>query len=252
MNEGTQAPARKGLPTIAWIGIGCGALIVIMVLVFTVGGFLMARKVKQVAGDFDFEENPALATARVIVRLNPELEEVATDEENGTITVRNTKTGEEITVNFDDIKEGRLSFSSGDREVTIDAGQTGESGSVNITDEKGTFVIGTGETGGQEIPPWVPVFPGAEPTSRHSMHTDETLSGGFQIETTERVDRLVEFYRSHLEDEGFAVSVNTFSGDDGQGGMVNARDEGAGRNVVVIVNSEDGATKAVISYNQGS
>ncbi len=255
MNEGTQAPqapARKGLPTIAWIGIGCGALIVVMLLVFTVGGFLMARKVKQVAGDLDFEENPALATARMIVRLNPELEEVATDKEKGTITVRNTKTGEEITVNFDEIKEGRLSFSTGDREVTIDASDVGESGSINISDDKDTFVISTGDAGGQEIPPWVPVYPGTEPTSRHSMHADETLSGGFQIETTERVDQLVEFYRSHLEGEGFEVSVNTFSGDEGQGGMVNARDDGAGRSVVVIVSSEDGSTKAVISYNQGS
>lgn len=252
MNEQMQAPAKKGLPTIAWIGIGCGALIVIMVLVLAVGGFLVARKAKQVAGDLDFEGDPALSAARLIVRLNPELEEVSTDEENGTMTVRNTKTGEEITVNFKDIEEGRLSFSKGDQQVTIDASEAKDSGSISIEGDEGTLVISSGNKGSAEIPEWVPSYPGTEPGNRHSMQSDESLSGGFEIETGEGVGALIEYYRSALEEGGFDVSVNTFSGEDGEGGMVNGHDEESQRNVVIIVNQEDGSTKAVVSYNQGS
>ena len=91
MSNGEQAPAKKGLPVWAWVGIGCGALVVVVLIVVTVAGFLVANKVKDVAADF--EKNPAMATARMIVKLNPDLEEVSTDDEEGTITVRNTKTG---------------------------------------------------------------------------------------------------------------------------------------------------------------
>jgi len=250
MNEQMQAPAKKGLPTIAWVGIGCGALIVIMVVVMVVVWLFLAPKAKKLAGDLD--ENPTLVIARGIVRLNPDLEEVSTDKDNGTMTVRNTKTGEEITVNFEDIEKGRLSFSKGDQNVTIDASEGEDSGSISITGDKGTLVISSGNKGGAEIPDWVPLYPGTEPGNRHSMQSDESLSGGFEIQTEDGVGALIEYYRSTLEAEGFGVSVNTFSGEDGEGGMVNGRDQENQRNVVVIVSQEDGSTKAVVSYDRGS
>jgi len=250
MSNGEQAPAKKGLPVWAWVGIGCGALVVVVLIVVTVAGFLVANKVKDVAADF--ERNPAMATARMIVKLNPELEEVSTDEEEGTITVRNTKTGEEITVNFDDIEEGKFSFTSGGREITVDATGLEESGSLKVTDDTGAVVFSTGETSAEDIPPWVPVYPGTEPTSRHTMRSDETLTGGFEVATSDRVADVLEYYRSALGDAGYDVSVNTFSQDDSQGGMVNGRNEGEKRTVVVILNSEEGDTKVVVSYSQGS
>jgi len=250
MGNGEQTPAKKGLPVWAWVGIGCGALAILVMIVVTVAGFFLASKVKDVAADF--EKNPAMATARMIVKLNPELEEVATDEEDGTITVRNTKTGEEITVNFEDIEEGKFSFTSGGREITVDATGLEDSGSIKVTDDKGAVVFSTGKTSAEDIPPWVPVYPGAEPTSRHTMRSDENFTGGFEIVTSARVADVLEFYRSALGDAGYEVSVNTFSQDDSEGGMVNGSNEGEQRSVIVILNSEDGATKVVVSYNQGS
>lgn len=250
MGNGGQAPAKKGLPVWAWIGIGCGALVVLVVIVVTVAGFLVANKVKDVAGDF--EKNPAMATARMIVKLNPELEEVATDEEEGTITIRNKKTGEEITVNFEDIEEGKFSFSSGDREITVDATGLEESGSIKVTDDEGAVVFSTGETSAEDIPPWVPVYPGTEPTSRRTMRTEDTFTGGYEVVTSDRVADVLEFYRAALEGAGYKVSVNTFSQDDSEGGMVNGRQESEHRSVVVILNSEEGSTKVAVSYNQAS
>ena len=85
MSNGEQAPAKKGLPVWAWIGIGCGALMILVLVVVMVGGFFVARKVKDVAADL--EQNPARTIARGIIMANPELEEVSTDEENGTMTI---------------------------------------------------------------------------------------------------------------------------------------------------------------------
>ena len=106
MSNGAQTSAKTGLPVWAWIGIGCGAIVVFVMIAMTVGGFLLANKAKDMVADF--EDDPAMATAKMIVKLNPELEEVSSDPEAGTMTVRNTKSGEEITVNFDDIEKGIL------------------------------------------------------------------------------------------------------------------------------------------------
>lgn len=249
MSNGEQAQPKKGLPVWAWIGIGCGALLIMVLVVVMVGGFFVARKVQDVAADF--EENPAMATAKMIVKLNPELEEVSTDEEAGTITVRNTKTGEEITVNFEDIEEGKLSFTTDEGEVTIDASGLDESGSLTVTNEEGKVVLATGAAASDDIESWVPIYPGGEPANRHSMRSEEEMSGGFELETTASVAEALEFYRSALEGEGYEVAVNTFTQDDSEGGMVNGSHADKGRNVVAIFNSEGGGpTKIVVSYSE--
>jgi hypothetical protein len=249
MSNGEQVPAKKGVPVWAWVGIGCAALVILVLIVVTVGSFFVARKVQDVAADF--EENPAMATARMIVKLNPELEEVSTDEEAGTMTVRNTRTGEEITVNFEDIEEGKFSFTTDKGEITVDASEIEESGSIKVTDDKGGVVFSTGGAVSEDIPSWVPVYPGGEPTNRHTMRTEEEQTGGFEIETTASVAEALEFYRAALQDDGCEVSVNTFSQDDSEGGMVNASDQEHGRNVVVIFSSEGGGpTKIVVSYTE--
>jgi uncharacterized protein YneF (UPF0154 family) len=249
MSNGEQAPAKKGLPVWAWVGIGCGALMILVLVVVMVGGFFVARKVKDVAADF--EENPAMATARMIVKLNPELEEVSTDEDAGTMTVRNTKTGEEITVNFEDIEEGKFSFTTDKGEITVDASEMKETGSIKVTDDEGAVVLSTGGAVSDDLPPWVPVYPGSEPANRHTMRTEQEQTGGFELETTASVAEALEFYRTALQGEGYEVSVNTFTQDDSEGGMVNGSHGENGRNVVAIFNSQRSRpTKILISYSE--
>jgi len=249
MSNGEQAPAKKGLPVWAWVGIGCGALMIMVLVVVMVGGFFVARKVKDVAADF--EENPAMATAQMIVKFTPELEEVSTDEEAGTITVRNTETGEEITVNFEDIEEGKFSFTTDKGEITVDASEMKESGSIKVTDDEGAVVFSTGGAVSEDFPSWVPLYPGSEPTNRHTMRTEQEQTGGFELETPASVKEALEFYRATLADEGYEVAVNTFTQDDSEGGMVNGSHGEKGRNVVAIFSSEAGGpTKIVISYSE--
>ncbi len=249
MSNGEQAPAKKGIPAWAWVGIGCAAMVIVILVVVMIGGFFVARKVQDVAADF--EENPALATARMIVKLNPELEEVSVDEDAGTMTIRNTKTGDEITVNFEDIEEGRFSFTTDEGEITVDASEMKESGSIKVTDEDGTVVLSTGAAVSEDVPSWVPVYPGTEATSRHTMRTEDEQTGGFELETADTVKEALEFYKAALEGEGFEVVVNTFSQDDSEGGMVNGSHGEKGRNVVAIFNSEGGGpTKIVVSYSE--
>jgi hypothetical protein len=249
MSNGEQAPAKKGLPVWAWVGIGCGALMILMLVVVMVGGFFVARKAKDFAADL--EENPARMIARGIILANPELEEVSADDEAGTITIRNTKTGELVTVNYDAISEGKLSFTTEKGEITVDASQMKDTGSIKVTDEKGGVVFSTGGAVSDDLEAWVPIYPGCEPTNRHTMRTEQEQTGGFELETPASVKEALEFYRAALADEGYDVVVNTFTQDDSEGGMVNGSLGEKGRNVVAIFNSEGGGpTKIVISYSQ--
>jgi hypothetical protein len=251
MSNGTEAPERKGLGTLAWIGIGCGVLVLVVAIALAAVTWWGFGKARQMAEDFDVEGNPALAAARMIVKLNPELEEVEVDQEAGTITVRNTKTGEEVTVDVEDLEKGRISWKAGDQEVTIDAsGEEGE-GVVTVKGDEGEWKLTTGSSGAGEIPDWVPLYPGTEPLSSNVFEGSEGVRGTCQLETGDRASQVVDFYQERLQQAGFEVTVNRFSSSDGEeGGVVNAEHGASGRSVVVMVGAEDGKTSASVSYSE--
>ena len=250
MSNGTQVPQRKGLHPLAWVGIGCGVILVIVVAALMVGGFFVARTVKDVAKDF--EDNPGLAAARFVVKASPELEEVSVDEAAGTMTVRNTKTGEVITVNLEDVKNGRFSWTVDGEEVTVDVSEA-DGGTVKIESSKGEgFALSTGAAVSEDIPGWLPLYPGAEPASRSMMTSSEGTTGSFQIETGDAVSDVIAFYRDRLKAAGFEVTVNTFSSEDSEGGMVQANLEAEQRSVMVMINREAGPTQASVTYSTGS
>jgi hypothetical protein len=247
MTNGTPAPERKGLHPLAWVGIGCGAILVIVVIAMLIGGFFLARTVKNVAEDF--EDNPGLAAARFVVKASPELEEVEVDEGAGTMTIRNTKTGEIITVNFDDIKEGRFSWTADGEEVSIDVSEA-ESGTVKIESSDGDgFQLTTGDAVGGEIPDWVPVYPGTEPKNRGSMKTNEMVSGNYTTTTDDDVEKVLEYFRETLKSAGYEISVNTYSSDGAGGGMINGSLSSEGKTVVVIIGQDDGATGITVTHS---
>jgi len=51
-----------------------------------------------------------MATAELMVKANPDLDLVESDAEAGTLTIRNRRTGEEVTMSAKDIQEGRVQF----------------------------------------------------------------------------------------------------------------------------------------------
>ena len=254
MNSTTDGvPKKKGLGTLAWIGIGCGTLVVIVSVVLIVVGLFAAKKLKDVAGDLDFEGNPEMASARLFVRMNPELEEVAVDEEAGTLTVRHKDSGETVTVGIDDLKEGRFKFTTDEGEVTIDATGSMDDGTISVTRGDESWKLKTGIETSADLPSWVPVYPGAEVDSPHVVVSEGRTSGGFQLSVSDEVAAVVGFYRSQLEADHFAVRVNEFSAGEGEAGaVVNGSGGDDGRSVTVMIRSDDdGSTRVVVSFQEG-
>ncbi|MGH9381695.1 MAG: hypothetical protein ACRD2Z_13930, partial [Thermoanaerobaculia bacterium] len=170
---GPQQPQqKKKLGPLAWILIGCLGLVVLAGAVMLAGGFFVAKKVKEVAKDY--QENPARAAAELVVRANPDLELVEADDEAQTLTIRNKKTGEVFTADWSDIQQGKFRIESDGKEVTVDATRAtrGEGGVITVTDESGdaTVTIGGGDT--SSVPAWFPAYPGASKAG--STYTSKT------------------------------------------------------------------------------
>ncbi len=249
---GAPAPAKKkGLHPLVWVGIGCGVLLLVAAAVVIVGGYFVVQKGKEFASDM--EKNPALGAARLIVKLNPELEEVAVDEQAGTITVRNTKTGEVITVDLEDAKDGKFGFTSDGKTVRVETDQEG--GTMHVTGDggkEGTFDLSFGKGGDEKLPDWVPLYPGAEQSGVYTMTSDDGATGGVTLTTDDAIEKVTDAFREQLKQAGFEVQVNTFTTDEkGTAAMVMGEHQASKRTVHVILGAKDGKTTAAVTYSQG-
>jgi len=248
MSDEAQAGGkRKGLHPLVWVGIGCGVILLVVAVGFMALGWFALHKGKQALEDLDKDPGKL---AEWVIRANPDLELVERDPKAGTITVRNVKTGEVMTVNWEDAKEGRFSFSSGDQEVVVDT--KSEDGTMRITGERGDderFELSFGGKGEVEAPDWVPLYPGTEPTGGATMTKEGKVSGGFGLETTDGVDQVIAYYREALAGAGYEVSVNTFaSGSETSGAILGGTR--ADRTVGVHISRSDDKTTIGVTFEE--
>ncbi len=251
MSNGDLTAPKKGMSPLAWVAIGCGGLAILaVVLVIGVVGFGIF-KAKEMAQDF--QANPAKTAAETIVKLNPELDLMSTDDEAGTVTVKNNKTGEIATLNFEDIAEGKFSVTTDEGEFKMDVSETDDGGAVTFTGPEGEARFGASADLG-DVPGWVPIYPGAaEAQGTFSSKTAEGLAGLVTAKTEDSSQQVLDHYKQWLEDNGYEIqgtSVNTtpqgsFSG-------ISGTLEASGRMVNVGVIEQSGEeTVVTINYNEG-
>ena len=230
-------PVKKTSPWV-WVIGGCGALIVLAVIVFAVSGYLIARKVKQVAGG-----NPA-GIVRMIAAMNPDVEVLSTDDATGKVTIRNKKDGKVVTMNFDDIKNGKFSIQEeGKDAVTIQAGGKDGQGIVDVKSADGsTAHIGAGST---KTPAWVPAYPGSSPQGTFSTSNDREETGSYTFTTNDGLEKVSKYYQDALKTSGFTVdSMNVAT----TGGVVTGKMVGDKRTVSVNLGSDGAQTSVTVVF----
>ena len=240
---GPAAP-KKGLSPLAWVGIGCGAIVVIGLIVAAVFFFWVGSKVKEAA------DNPAMAAAKLMVAANPEVELVEADDDAGTITVRNKETGEVVTVSLDEIEEGRITFESEGETVTMgmEEGEEGE-GAFTVRDAEGNTSLRIGAGGEEDIPSWVPRYEDVEVQGTFQSQSEGEVTGSFSFETTDSVEEVMDHYAEAFADEDLSESGrNTYQAGGTRGGTLTG--EGDGRTVSLMLSSEGGKTTVVVTYNE--
>jgi uncharacterized protein YneF (UPF0154 family) len=235
---------KKGTSPLIWILAGCGGLIVIAILVLLVGGYFVAHKVKGYADMA--KKNPAMAAAKLMVSVNPDLEIVSEDDDKGTITVRDKKTGEEITMNAEDIKQGRLKFKNKKgEEVTFEgSGESGKEG-FKIKTDKGTMAFGNAQ--GEAPPSWVPAYPSAKAIASTRESTDEGFTGTYSFQTSDSGGAVLAFFEKELKKAGFSVE-RTSTGQMSGLGTINARGKDGKHTVNVVVTSVTDETQVMVQY----
>jgi hypothetical protein len=214
----TAAGKKKGLSPLAWIGIGCLALILISGVLFFSCSYFVATKAKDFAGEL--EKNPVKTLAETAVRFNPNLEVVSSDDSEGTMTIRDKATGETMTLGYKDIADGKFSMQSGEGQIRFDTSQAAEGGLITVEDGDG----GTAQitVSGAKLPSWIPIYPGTEPSANFVTTSGEQTTGSFGFNASTGPNPILEFYRERLEADGFTVETTTFP----TGGSLTARREG--------------------------
>jgi hypothetical protein len=225
---------------------GCGTVILLGVIAAAILGYLAYRKGQEVVNDM--ERNPAMAAAKLAVAMNPDLETVSVNEGRGTITVKDRRTGKIVTVNFDDVKDGKLTVRGDDGEdVTISAKGSEGSGSLEVKTDKGSVKFGAGSSA-ENMPDWLPSYPGAKAEGVFSMRGGDGSTGSFSFTTTDSVDQVMSYYETELKGEDLKVSVTTTRQNGVGGGVVTGEDKSNGRTAVITVGAKAGGTQVNVTF----
>lgn len=239
------APKKKGLPPLAWVGIGCGVILLIGIVVVVAGGLWVGSKVKDAA------DNPEMAAAKAYLAVNPELELVEADDEARTLTIRNVETGEVMTVDASELREGRLSFTDEEgQEVSmgVEEGEDGQ-GAFTVRDREGNETFRVGSGGEENVPSWVPRYEGVTIEGTMMNRTSEETTGAFSFETEDSVDEVLEHYKEALEEEGLTLTGES-DNRAGEGRFANLTFEADGRTVHVMATTDGGLTNTVVTYSE--
>lgn len=189
---------RRGFHPLVWVGIGCAVLVVLAGVAVVGAGWFVKNKAEELVDNI--ENRPVETAARAFAALNPEVEFVSADEEAETVTLRNTSTDEEITIDYADLKEGRVTFQGENGTTTFDSGEEG----VSVTSPDGTFQLGGGD-----LPPWVPRPDGVETqASFTNTAADGQVSGTFTL-TGRAPAEVLAFYRETLPAQGYTLESSS-------------------------------------------
>ena len=209
------ATAAKGTSPIVWILVAVGGIFVLGIIGLVGTGMYVAHLAR----------NPGALIGKLITASNPNAEVVNTDTRANTVTIRDKKTGEEVTMSFDDVKNGKFKMSAVDRE--------GKIANVEIGG-------GAGKT-----PSWVPVYPGSKAEGNFTAHGNDgngTGTGGIvTFASSDSPSKVIEYYSGKINSMGMKVLTTTTTDD---GGMIMSQsdDEKRSLHVTVAKGSGGGST----------
>ncbi|RPJ86306.1 MAG: hypothetical protein EHM18_06905 [Acidobacteria bacterium] len=228
-------PGKKKTAWWVWGLLGCGGLIVVVVVVLVAGGAYLWTKVPKTELGM---------VAKVIELSNPNVEVVSLDEARQIVTLKDKKTGEQITVNLEEAKQGKFSFSKDGKEsVTIG----GEDGVIKVQGEKGTTILGQAP---KNLPSWLPSYPGVTPTGGMSTEEQGLRGGSINFSTSDSVAQVIAFYQEKLAEQGLHPD------DAGQGsntddfGALTARSEDQKKTVTVTASRSDDQTSIGVTFEE--
>ena len=214
-------PTRRKTSPIVWILVAVIALACVAGAITLAGGLFLVHKAHEAGVDADlFRDNPGLAIGKLIAAAHPDTEVVSTDTGSGTVTLRDRRTGKEMTLTFDQVRKG-FRF-----EADEDNGR------------KAVVQLG----GDEKIPDEVPVYPGAKVQATFEVDGDGAKAQGayeYEFSTSDPPSKVFAWYHGKLEEDGRKLALHNESPD---GGMLVAEDDANRRTLRVIVGRDANGT----------
>ncbi len=209
----------KKTPVWVWILAAVGGMILLLTIGLGLLGYYAVQKVKEVAA------NPSAAAA-ILSKIDPDLEVLDIDDGKKIIRVRNKRNNEEVTLNLNDILQGKLKIQ-----------------------HEGKDGVESFELGGKvKLPSWLPAYPGAELKGIGAGRSDKDGAGGLgTFDTADPAEKVIAFYQAALEkrqfhkDEGVSASgtsVLVMKNDSGDMATITATPIGDSTKVTVLYGSK--------------
>ena len=222
----TPQPAPRKTSPLVWVLVIVLGLFVLFGIGIFGAGWFVVHKLHQAGVDPELlRRNPGMAVGKMLAATNPDLDVVRTDDNAGTITVRDRRTGKETTITFDQARQGKITFSAEDengKRATVEFGATGKP------------------------PAWVPEYPGSHPTYSIKGSADSGEEGGnFTYTTDDPAAKVMSFYQDKAKDLGMEAKVTTTTPD---GGMLVLSREADERSLTVVVGSSAEHTTVNVTY----
>lgn len=178
-------PPKKGLPPAAWVGIGCGSMILIIVLISGITALTVGRSAMK-----KFKDHPALPMVDAVLSAHPEVARLAEDKQAGSVTLAPPAKAAEVKASYEEIVHGKVTAPD----------RTG----IRVPLFQGDLT---------KVPAWVPRYPAA--TGVVSLaHQDlpDKIHGILVMETTDSAADVEKFFNTEAGKlfSASATSSNSF------------------------------------------
>lgn len=238
---------KNGMSCLAIGGIGC---LVIVVILFLGGGAVVFRFMPQLK-EFASEskKDPAKAAAMLMLKMNPDIQIMATDDAKREVTFKVKSSGDTVTMNFDDIQKGKMKMTnSKGEEVSIDASDAGKGGIV-MKGPQGQTVIGGGAAA-TAPPSWVVAYPGLTPEEGGmKSEQDGNVTGMVRGSTKDPVTKVKTQLEASLKAAGYTTETNLITAGDGSvTGSITANKADGKTTATYLITTEDGKTVIMTQY----
>lgn len=196
---------------IAWLGIGCGGILLIAIIAVIWLAKAGVDKFKE------FAANPHKTAAEMVIAGNPDLTKLSQDEGKGTMTIR-TKDGKEMTFSYRDIAAGKFTVTDADGNATT-----------------------LGSTDLSQVPAWVPKADDmSDGISIYHTASASGVNGQFSGKSSKGLEDLKSFFESAASGLGLSSGSNS-SMNLGGTSVATIEYSGNGKSLKIVMTEKSGS-----------
>jgi hypothetical protein len=166
-----EGEKKKGLSGLAWAGLGCGAVLLIALVAAALLVKVCNKAVHEISSEM--QKNPERKITEMVIGMHPDFSVVSSNDDTKQMTIKEDKTGKEMTFSYKDITDGKF----------------------GITDSDGTTAA-IGSIKAEDLPSWVPLPTAAKISSGFQSVKNGKTVGMVVLISSNKPEDVIEFYES--------------------------------------------------------